>query len=395
MNRLYFLSLFSIVFLLGCPNVDPTKFYKEIVSSRGEYKVVGLFDAIATDSNNKVHISHESDDLELLYTTNDSGNWITTIIDNKGIEIGKYSSIAVDSSNKVHITYFESTDYEQLGEGTLIYGNLKYATNEGGSWEVSVLDTGTGMTPRIYVDGNDKVHIVHTKLGVADLNSLLDLKYTTRKSGIWETITINSGVVKGTDASIAVDSNGKIHISCRNEQGAGTSPEGGVGGLRYITNESGQWTWYDVDTISTAGNDGDITLDNNEKVHISYLDKNGGLKYATNKSGIWETHVLDSTENVGWNTSIKADSNNKIHISYSDPGLAIDPPGNGYLKYATNATENDSWNISIVDTENAGYTTGIEISKNNHVHIAYYVFDAPIVKGELKYAVKLISSISE
>ena len=390
MNRIWFLSIFSIVALLGCdPNGDTSVFYKEIISSRGEYKAVGLaFDAIATDSNNKIHISHESDDLDLLYTTNDSGDWATTVIENTGIEIGKYSTIAVDSSNKVHITYFENTNYEQIGEDTLLYGNLKYATNESGSWKVSVLDTGSGITPRIYVDENDNAHIVHTNLGVADLNSVLDLKYTTNKYGSWETITINSGVAKGTDASIAVDSNGKIHISCRNEEGVGISPEGGMGGLRYVTNESGPWTWYDIDTIETAGNDGDITLDYNGKVHISYLDKNGGLKYATNKSNNWETHVLDSTVNVGWNTSIKSDSSNKIHISYSDPGVTLDPPGNGYLKYATNATEDDSWEISIVDTENAGYTTGIAISKNNYVHIAYYVFDAPINKGELKYAVK-------
>ncbi|MFC1852639.1 hypothetical protein ACFL27_20770 [candidate division CSSED10-310 bacterium] len=393
MKKYLFLLILWPVFFSGCPSDSSDsdevelEFTTEIIFSRGDYNAVGLtFDGLATDSDNNVHIVHESDNLELLYTTNASGEWHTIVIEVAGIEVGKYSSIAVDTQDNLHIAYFANTHYEPLGEDELLTGNLKYATNSSGTWQTFTLATGTGMTPRLCLDGSDNVHIVHSKLGASDLYSILDINYTTNITGTWETTAIKSGTVKGTDASIAVDTNGKIHISCRNEEGTGTSAEGGMGGLRYITNVSGQWTWQDVDTVKTAGHDDDIVIDSGGKIHICYLDKNAGLKYATNLSGSWETVLLDGTQNVGWNTSLKADSNNHVHISYSDPGTVLNPPGNGYLKYITNET--GSWDITIVDTENAGYSTGLTVCGDNHVHIAYYVFEAAVVRGELKYATK-------
>lgn len=307
-------------------------------------------------------------------------SWDNVTADSEG-NVGQFSSIAVDANGRAHIAYFEWIKDEQIGEETVPYGNLKYAYYVNGSWQTVTLGTGAGATPRIFVDGDSKVHIVHTKLGVSDIPSILDLKYTTNKSGSWETVSISSGVVKGVDASIVVDANGKVHISCRNEEGVG-SPEGGQGGLRYITGASGEWTWYDVDASPTAGNDGDIAVDREGNVHISYLDKNVGLKYATNSGGSWVVEVLDHTPNVGWNTSIAVDSNNKVHISYSDPSPILDPPGNGYLKYATNAS--GEWITQVIDDKDAGFFTGIDVDSQDSVHIAYYAWDGS--RGRLKYA---------
>lgn len=308
------------------------------------------------------------------------GSWEIAVADSDG-DVGHYGSIAVDSHGRAHIAYFEQTGEEQIADASVPYGNLKYATNASGSWQAFMLDEGAGMTPRIAVDQNDKVHIVHTRLGASDIPRILDLKYTTNRSGAWETVTIHSEVVKGADASIVVDSSGKVHISCRNEEGVG-SPGGGQGGLRYVTNASGEWAWYDVDTSPTAGNDGDIAVGRDGRVHISYLDKSAGLKYATDASGPWQTQVVDDTPNVGWNTSIAVDSANKIHISYSDPGPILDPPGNGYLKYATNASGH--WTTQIIDDRDAGYFTGLDVDSQDQVHIAYYAWDG--AAGRLKYA---------
>lgn len=322
--------------------------------------------------------------------------WENATVDSDG-NVGQYCSIAVDSNGKAHIAYFELarepnllkhllTKVVELIHGkTVPYGNLKYANNANGAWRVFTLDTGSGMIPRIFVDKNNNLHIIHSKLGVSDTSTVLDLKYTTNKSGSWETAAIESGVVKGSDSSIVVDSNGKVHISCRNEEGVG-SPGGGQGGLRYITDASGEWTWYDVDTSQTTGNDGDIALDKDGRVHISYLDKNAGLKYATNSDGSWKGDVLDKTTSVGWNSSIAVDSNNKVHISYSDPSpLApnVNPPGNGYLKYATNVS--GEWVIHVVDDQNAGTFTGLAVDGQDNVHIAYHTSDG--ASSTLMYAI--------
>ncbi len=297
-------------------------------------------------------------------------------------QVGEYSSIAVDSNGKAHIACFEYVRDEYIGADAVPYGNLRYATNASGALEDFTLDTGTGMTPRIYVDKGDNVHIVHTKLGASDIQTMLDIKYTTNKSGSWETVAVASRVVKGSDASIAVDADGKVHISLRNEEGVGTTDEGGQGGLRYVTNATGEWTWVDVDASVNCGNDGDIAVDGEGNVHISYLDKDAGLKYATNAGGSWEYQLVDGTQHVGWNTSIAVDSNGNVHISYSDPAAILEYPGNGYLKYATSAP--GDWDIQVVDAEDAGFFTGNAVDGDGAVHIAYYSWDG--MDGELRYA---------
>ncbi|MDD4876671.1 MAG: hypothetical protein PHQ86_06055 [Dehalococcoidales bacterium] len=188
-------------------------------------------------------------------------------------------------------------------------------------------------------------------------------------------------MVKGADSSIATDSNGKVHISTRNEEGTGTTSEGSNGGLRYVTNTTGEWTWTDVDTSPTCGNDTDIIVDHNDKVHISYLDRSEGLKYATNVNGSWEVFNVDAEENVGWNTSIVADSNNTVHISYSDPSPIVDPPGNGYLKYATN--KSGIWTTQVIDDDNAGAFTGSAVDNQDNLHISYCTTDG--TRGRLMY----------
>jgi len=308
-------------------------------------------------------------------------SWNTVVVDSNG-NVGEFCSIGIDSNGKAHIAYFDYLIDEQIGDVPVPFGNLKYASNVSGNWEAFTIDTGAGTLPRICIDNSDKVHIIHSKLSISDLYGLLDLRYTTNETGFWETVTIGSQVVKGADSSIATDSNRKVHISTRNEEGTGTTSEGSNGGLRYVTNTTGEWTWTDVDTSPTCGNDTDITVDHNDKIHISYLDKSEGLKYVTNVNGSWEVFNVDDEENVGWNTSIVIDSDNTVHISYSDPSPIIDPPGNGYLKYATN--KSGTWTTQVIDDDDAGAFTGIAVDNQDNLHISYCTSDG--IRGRLMYA---------
>ena len=91
--------------------------------------------------------------------------------------------------------------------------------------------------------------------------------------------------------------------------------------------------------LKIVGSFTSIAIDSNGYVHISYYDcgeltggfcTKGDLKYATNASGSWKTYTIDSEGDVGEWTSIAIDSNGKVHISYLDDT-------NNDLKYATNA----------------------------------------------------------
>ncbi len=386
-NARFYLTIVSICFINF---TSAQNWIIETIASMGPGTSIGNYCTIAIDSENVIHISHyDLTNENLLYTTNYSGSWTTEVVDSEG-RVGEYCAIAVDSDNKPHICYFEWIRNDSIPYADTVfafsYGNLKYAVKDGEEWLTIVIDTAAGLVPRICIDNLDKVHIVHTKSGfnVDDVVNIANTKYTTNSSGEWISTPIAAQVVKGADASIIADSDNKIHIALHNQEGAGTSAEGPMGGLRYLTNKTGVWELYDVDSSESAGNDTQIALDNDDNIHISYIDKEEGLKYATNKTGDWEYTVVDNNYNVGWNSSIVVDSSNGIHISYSDPIFLSTPPGNGYLKYAYSNGEN--WDYMIVDSNNAGMFTFIALDINQSPHIAYTSFVETTGSGVLNHA---------
>ena len=127
--------------------------------------------------------------------------WNTVVVDSSG-NVGEYSSITIDGNGKAHIAYFDYLTDEYIGDAPVPFGNLKYASNAGGNWEAVTVYTGAGMLPRICIDGNENVHIIHSKLGASELYGILDLLYTTNETGSWETVAIGSQVVKGADSSV-------------------------------------------------------------------------------------------------------------------------------------------------------------------------------------------------
>jgi len=326
---------------------------------------VGWDTSIAIDSNNKVHISYRDityDDLK--YATNASGAWVTSTIDSE-VNMVWYTSIAIDSNNKVHISYYDSTNRD-----------LRYATNASGAWVTSTIDGAVydadyrGQFPSMAIDSNNKVHISYNRvLGAANG----DLKYATNVSGAWVTSTIfdSNGIGEDVrDTSIAIDSNNKVHISYHQRDNINDREE-----IKYVTDASGAWVISTIDSEGSVGLYTSIAIDSNNKVHISYYASlSYDLKYATDASGAWVTSTIDSEGSVGWDTSIAIDSNNKVHISYHDNT-------NSDLKYATNAS--GAWVTSTIDSEGSvGWDTSIAIDSNNKVHISYH----DNTNYDLKYA---------
>lgn len=145
---------------------------------------VGSYASIALDTSGKAHISYyDSANVALKYATNATGSWITTIVDSSG-GVGTYTCIALDTSGKVHISY----TYDN-GVGYFVYNaDLKYATNESGSWVTTTVDSNgiVGWYTSIVVDALDQVRISYFDR----TNS--DLKYATNGSGSWITSTVDS-----------------------------------------------------------------------------------------------------------------------------------------------------------------------------------------------------------
>jgi len=356
----FLLSIVFISFIL-LPSMVSAGWTTQTVD--GTSSAVGQHTSIATDSNNKVHISYfDIGKNDLRYATNASGSWVKTTIDSTGA-VGQYTSIAIDSSDKVHISYFD------IGKN-----DLRYATNASGSWETFKIDeTGAvGLYTSIAIDSSDKVHISYYDA------TNQRLKYATKapSSISWDIKTIDDTASVGLYTSIAIDSGDKVHISYYDA----TNRD-----LKYITNATASGAWQTPVTVDSTGFVGQYTsiaIDSSDKVHISYYDATfRDLRYATNATGIWQIisfkNVFSILGDIGQYSSIAIDQSDGVHISYFDAT-------NFDLKYITNATTSGAWQapVTVDSTGFVGQYTSVAVDSDYTIHISYY--DA--TKYDLKYA---------
>ena len=303
----------------------------------------GYWVSMAIDSNNRVHIVYSSE-LGLTYATNAQGTWAITSVGWGVVQEMDSTSLALalDTSGKIHMSYFEITRLN----ADLPVGNLKYATNASGSWETTILDADVdvGHYTSIAVDGEGKVHISYASIG---------LNYATNASGSWvSTIVDNAQCVYN---SIAADTLGSIHISYISY----AVDEG----LKYATNTSGSWISVRVDDYGKGNTS--IAVDDLGSAHVSYISRTGqgGLSfptyYATNVSGSWVTTMI---EDGGWDSnSIALDASGNAYVGYY---------ANGNIKFATNVS--GAWVVTTVDgAVDVGWFDSIALDPSAKAHISY------------------------
>tara|TARA_X000001036_G_scaffold343183_1_gene322751 strand:+ start:1305 stop:6764 length:5460 start_codon:yes stop_codon:yes gene_type:complete len=301
---------------------------------------LGVHTSMAVDSTGDLHIVYyDGTNEEIKYATDESGSWVYSSIDIVGTATG--TSIAVNSNNAVSIAYYEGTN-----------GYLKYATQVEGSWALTTLDSSgdAGAYPSLAFDSNDNAHISYWD------STNFDLMYVTDVSGSWVIDTLDSSDDVGAWSSIGIDSADKVHISYYDSTNLN---------LKYATDTSGSWDYSVVDISGSAGSYSSLIIDSSDDIHISYYDGMvGNLLYANDETGSWTTTIVDSVGDVGLHSSIALDSNDDVHISYYDYASNYD------LKYATQSS--GSWDRKVIDSDaNVGGFTSMVISSDDDIFIAY------------------------
>ncbi len=199
--------------------------------------------SIAIDSSDKVYIGFNFDYSSSKYVTNASGSW-----EIRDLPIEFVRSIALDSNNNLHIT-----------------NGYWYATNTSGSWQTEAIPLceGYASNDSIAIGPYDQVHISCTNHKVF---------YATDASGSLVSIEVDPAGC--AYPSIATDSNNKVYIS------SGYSPYSvpNAAAIRFITNAPGSWVSIIVEN-NVEANDSSIAVDSNGHVHIAYSVSGVGLKY--------------------------------------------------------------------------------------------------------------------
>ena len=241
------------------------------------------------------------------------------------------------------------------GNPHVVYGqdHLYHAYYDGNNWQYETVDSQpeTGLFSSIAIDSNGHIHISYFD----SVN--LSLKYATNASGSWNTETMDNNGFVGLSNILVVDSDNNVHISYFDFNNTA---------LKYTSNKSGSWVIETVNSNVSNINGASIGMisDPTGHIHLCYNSDNG-LEYTTNISGLWSSEIVDSG---GSYPAITLDSTGHIHISYSKAGL----------QYATNAS--GSWATENVDGN--GSQSAIAMNSTGDIHISYWA------DGALKYANK-------
>jgi len=289
--------------------------------------------AIAFDGS-RVHLVYGGK--HLYYTYNDGTEWQAIEVIDPASSVGRYAAIAVDSSGFPHISYFDE-----------INGDLKYASNTSGSWEIEVVDfsADVGRYSSIAIDANDSVHISYYDASNANL------KYATNASGDWEIEVVDFSADMGRYSSIAIDSAGKRYISYFDATN---------GDLRIAVKDGAAWSHEIVDSSDEAGRYTSIAVVG-DVVHVSYNVQAAGasttdyyLKHAQSTPGPWMTEVVDGSS-AGTYTSIDVDDADALHISYHAWFLDDSPPEPEYTAYLKHASGRfGNWSRETIESGGEG-----------------------------------------
>ena len=224
------------------------------------------------------------------------------------------ASMAIDSSDNIHVSYYDASQFN---------GDLKYATNTGGSWTTNIVDSSTARTGKynsITTDSNGYAHIsysVDNPPGARDIyyannvhptKSAADASFNYRALNVggfsWNSIVYDSNDVISVAFS---SSSGDLNLtSCENVTTTYTCA---------TTHNSLPWTITSINNLS--GLLVRAAVDSNDKLHLNYIH-NSAIYYSTNESGSWVDVVIDEPQATGFITynDIAIDTNDNVHMSY-------------------------------------------------------------------------------
>lgn len=250
----------------------------------------------------------------------------------KGVKNGEdwdWSPIPVivdDTENGVTDTYIAfhagsvHISYRKVGavssNDVIAYATCSSSCDSPGGWDILDGEPGNHAgSPNHIVVTNSAVHISYYLDGM--------MKYVTcslpndcLQLADWTPIIVDDGEAGqfdvGTENSLAVDNNGMVHLTYRDN----------TNGLLKYTRCQG--SCEDPIAIDAAGGSSQIKVVGNV-LHVSYRnDENKDLKYAVCPSNClvpesWSTYTIDAPGEVGLDTYLAVD-NGTVHISYRAAG---------------------------------------------------------------------------
>ena len=314
----------------------------------------GYDPSIGVDSNGTVHIVYSNmDSDDFWHSSYDGSTWTHMKI--RDCDSCRNADLVIDSNDNIHIAYYHSISST---------GYLLYSMYDGVSWTNNWSKSGVENDQiSIALDANNQPHISYSRDGYI-CNAAL-LSYYDGSS--WSTVTLDDTTTYiGCDSSIAIDSNGFVHVAYRHH---------GNMDMKIASNISGSWQRYTVDNgARSVGYHSAMAVDSSDELH---------LVYASNSAGN-TAYFADGASGSAWTVSNQGTSRDtfSMYIDQFDIVHISEYNGDSNLGYSMVAPGGSRQSMTVDSVGNVGYGNDIVVDDNNMVHMAYY----DTTNKNLKYA---------
>ncbi len=308
---------------------------------------LGSYAALALDSQDRASIGMQASYHLRLVTQTPTGWAMTRLVD--GGNVGAYCNLLIDATDHLHFAYMDSLNEKST-----------YLSNESGAWQSATLPSGMfNSSVCLAQEANGTMHVAYKS---TDRWMTSTLRYLNNASGSWVSQDLMDPGFYGSNTSMAIDGQGKVHIGLYDNNG----------NVRYVTNASGAWAAFTIWSTGSGLNDAEskrrstsIVVDEADAAHLAFYDRAAKtLKHAVIASGTWEVETIDASGDMGQYVSLARDPEGNLVAAYYD---ATD----GALRYATKTSE--GWRAETVDTSgNVGLYPSLRLTSTGAPRIAYY-----------------------
>jgi hypothetical protein len=347
------------------------------------------------DSGDRPHIAFMIEDFGggTYYALKDGGQWqVEQLVE--GYFYGPLD-ITLGLDQEPHIVYHDHSAPGNIDEGDAIY-----LFKNGGVWQSETIGHAghDGWDASIVIGLEGEVHIA--SIDPLQFGGLDGVEWGVRANDGWFVSAIGSGPVPYEfDTDIAIGPEGLPHLVYHDGSETLTL---GAGADLFYARFNGSWEIQTVETEGDVGKFASLAIDAQGRPHITYFDwteaNAARVKYAVLDGDEWRIEVVDELPNIqvafvgAWRTmSLALDGQGRPHIAYCDRDV---------LKYAIK--NGDAWEIQEVtragsDELELGQLVSLALDSGGRPHVSF--FEVPAnprsSTGTVLYAVGPVSTAVE